>query len=58
MQQRSRTRRAELITAILQDEDDPGAVAVDVLMGRLYPHTPLRPAPARHHRHGAGYHAR
>jgi zinc protease len=30
------TRRAELITAILQDEDDPGAVAVDVLMGRLY----------------------
>ena len=31
------TRRAELLTAILQDEDDPGAVAVDVLMGRLYP---------------------
>ena len=30
------TRRAELLTAILQDEDDPGAVAVDVLMGRLY----------------------
>jgi zinc protease len=30
-------RRAELLTAILQDEDDPGAVAVDVLMGRLYP---------------------
>jgi zinc protease len=31
------TRRAELMTAILQDEDDPGAVAVDVVMGRLYP---------------------
>jgi zinc protease len=31
------TRRAELLTAILQDEDDPGAVAVDVLMSRLYP---------------------
>nr|MBA3270415.1 insulinase family protein [Acidobacteriota bacterium] len=31
------TRRAELLTAILQDEDDPGAVAVDMLMGRLYP---------------------
>lgn len=30
------TRRAELLTAILQDEDDPGSVAVDVLMGRLY----------------------
>lgn len=29
-------RRAELLTAILQDEDDPGAMAVDVLMGRLY----------------------
>jgi zinc protease len=29
-----------LLTAILQDEDDPGAVAVDVLMGRLYPHHP------------------
>ena len=34
------TRRAELLTAILQDEDDPGAVAVDVLMGRLYPNHP------------------
>jgi zinc protease len=34
------TRRAELLTAILQDEDDPAAVAVDVLMGRLYPHHP------------------
>ena len=34
------TRRAELMTAILQDEDDPGAVAVDVVMGRLYPHHP------------------
>lgn len=34
------TRRAELLTAILQDEDDPGAVAVDVLMGRLYPQHP------------------
>jgi zinc protease len=33
-------RRAELLTAILQDEDDPAAVAVDVLMGRLYPHHP------------------
>ncbi len=35
-----RTRRAELLTAILQDEDDPGAVAVDVVMGRLYPDHP------------------
>lgn len=34
------TRRAELLTAILQDEDDPGAVAVDVCMGRLYPQHP------------------
>ena len=34
------TRRAELLTAILQDEDDPGAVAVDVVMGRLYPDHP------------------
>jgi len=34
------TRRAELLTAILQDEDDPGSVAVDVLMGRLYPQHP------------------
>jgi zinc protease len=34
------TRRAELLTAILQDEDDPGAVAVDVVMNRLYPEHP------------------
>ena len=34
------TRRSELLTAILQDEDDPAAVAVDVLMGRLYPGHP------------------
>jgi zinc protease len=34
------TRRAELMTAILQDEDDPAAMAVDVLMSRLYPHHP------------------
>jgi zinc protease len=34
------TRRAELLTAILQDEDDPAAVAVDVVMGRLYPEHP------------------
>jgi zinc protease len=34
------TRRAELLTAILQDEDDPGSVAVDVLMSRLYPEHP------------------
>jgi zinc protease len=34
------TRRAELLTAILQDEDDPGAVAVDVVMGQLYPDHP------------------
>ena len=33
-------RRGELLTAILQDEDDPAAVAVDVLMGRLYPNHP------------------
>jgi zinc protease len=30
------TRRADLITSILQDEDDPAAVAVDGLMARLY----------------------
>jgi zinc protease len=34
------TRRAELLTAILQDEDDPGAVAVDMAMSRLYPNHP------------------
>jgi zinc protease len=34
------TRRAELLTAILQDEDDPGAVAVDLAMSRLYPRHP------------------
>ena len=34
------TRRAELLTAILQDEDDPAAVAVDVVMARLYPQHP------------------
>ena len=34
------TRRAELLTAIQQDEDDPAAVAVDVLMGRLYARHP------------------
>jgi zinc protease len=34
------TRRADLLTAILQDEDDPAAVAVDVLMTRLYPAHP------------------
>jgi zinc protease len=34
------TRRAELLTAILQDEDDPGAVAVDLAMARLYPKHP------------------
>jgi zinc protease len=33
-------RRAELLTAIQQDEDDPAAVAVDVLMGRLYARHP------------------
>jgi zinc protease len=34
------TRRAELQTAILQDEDDPAAVATDTLMSRLYPNHP------------------
>jgi zinc protease len=34
------TRRAELLTAILQDEDDPAAVAVDTVMSRLYPDHP------------------
>jgi zinc protease len=33
-------RRADLQTAILQDEDDPAAVAVDVVMGSLYPDHP------------------
>ena len=31
-----RTRRAELVTSILQDEDDPAAVSVDHLMSRLF----------------------
>ena len=39
-EQEVETRRAELLTAILQDEDDPAAVAVDLLMSRLYPHHP------------------
>lgn len=30
------TRRQDLITAILQDEDDPATVAVDTLLARLY----------------------
>jgi zinc protease len=34
------TRRAELATAVLQDEDDPGAVAVNTVMSRLYPDHP------------------
>jgi zinc protease len=33
-------RRAELLTAIQQDEDDPASVAVDMLMGRLYARHP------------------
>jgi zinc protease len=43
------TRRGELLTAILQDEDDPGAVAVDVLMGRLYPQHPYGRRPRGTH---------
>ena len=39
-EQEVETRRAELMTAIMQDEDDPAAVAVDVLMSRLYPRHP------------------
>jgi zinc protease len=31
------TRRGELLTAILEAEDDPGAVAVDALLAALYP---------------------
>jgi zinc protease len=34
------TRRADLLTWILQDEDDPAAVAVDTLMARVYPSHP------------------
>lgn len=30
------TRRAELLTSILQDEDDPAVVAVETMMSRLY----------------------
>jgi zinc protease len=33
-------KRADLLTSILQDEDDPAAVAVDSLMARLYPSHP------------------
>lgn len=32
-----RTRRAELLTDIREAEDDPGAVAVDALLGAIYP---------------------
>jgi zinc protease len=31
------TKRGDLLTSILQDEDDPAAVAVDSFMARLYP---------------------
>ena len=31
------TRRGELLTAILEAEDDPGSVAVDALLATLYP---------------------
>jgi zinc protease len=34
------TRRGDLLTSILQDEDDPAAVAVDTLMARLYRNHP------------------
>jgi zinc protease len=34
------TRRGDLLTSILQDEDDPAAVAVDSFMARLYPSHP------------------
>lgn len=34
------TRRAELVTAIRQDEDDPSARATDTLMETLYAHHP------------------
>jgi zinc protease len=34
------TRRGDLLTSILQDEDDPAAVAVDSFMARLYPNHP------------------
>ena len=42
---RSKRAAAELLTAILQDEDDPGAVAVDLAMSRLYPHHPYGRGP-------------
>ncbi len=34
------TKRGDLLTSILQDEDDPAAVAVDSFMARLYPEHP------------------
>ena len=34
------TKRGDLLTSILQDEDDPSAVAVDSFMARLYPDHP------------------
>jgi zinc protease len=34
------TRKGDLLTSILQDEEDPAAVAVDTLMARLYPQHP------------------
>ncbi len=34
------TKRAELLTSILEDEDDPAAVAVDNFMAKLYPQHP------------------
>jgi zinc protease len=44
------TRRAELLTAILQDEDDPAAVSLDVLMSRMYAGHPYgrRPRGTQH----------
>ena len=52
------TRRAELLTTILQDEDDPAAVAVERLMPRLYRASSLRPQGARHRATVEAHHAR
>ena len=42
------TRRAELITTIRQEEDDPASVAVNRLVARALRASPLRPHGARH----------
>ena len=52
------TRRAELITTIRQEEDDPASVAVNRLVRELYGPHPYAPHGAWHRGVGGGDHAR